>query len=294
VCLISEQKLALGTVQFGLAYGVANKIGMTAAADAGRTLEFARGLGINTLDTAVGYGQSEAVLGALGVDGFRIVTKLPEIPSGESNVRSWVAGQVRGSMERLRVSKLSAVLLHRPGQLLEANGDRLYSALRELKECGVVGKIGVSIYDPSELEYLVSRFEFDLVQSPLSILDRRLIETGWASRLIGEGVEIHARSCFLQGLLLMPIQDRPVKFGRFDPIWREWQRWLDANNLSSLEACVRYVVSCPEISRVVIGVDSVSQLAEIASSAKGAIPELPHWPCSPPALLLNPSNWTSL
>ncbi len=292
--MISEQKLALGTVQFGLPYGVANKIGMTSSAEAARTLEFARELGIDTLDTAVGYGKSEEVLGALGVGDFRIVTKLPEMESDECDVGSWVAGQVHGSMERLRVSKLAAVLLHRPGQLLTQHGDRLYSALQQLKKSGLVGGIGVSIYDPSELEHLVPRFRFDLVQSPLSILDRRLIETGWVNRLVSEDVEIHARSCFLQGLLLMPAEERPAKFGRFDPIWREWQRWLEANNLSPQEACIRFVVSSPEISRVVIGVDSVSQLAEIASSAKGALPELPEWPCSPPTLLLNPSSWTSL
>lgn len=292
--MISEQKLALGTVQFGLPYGVANKIGMTSTAEAARTLEFARGLGIDTVDTAIGYGKSEEVLGALGVGDFRIVTKLPAMESDSFDVDSWVTGHVHGSMERLRVSKLTAVLLHRPGQLLARHGDRLYSALQELKKSGLVGGIGVSIYDPGELEHLVPRFKFDLVQSPFSILDRRLIETGWANRLVGEGVEIHARSCFLQGLLLMPAEERPDKFGRFDPIWREWQRWLEANNLSPQEACIRYVVSSPGISRVVIGVDSVSQLAEIASSAKGAIPELPEWPCSPPPLLLNPSNWTSL
>lgn len=292
--MICEQKLALGTVQFGLPYGVANKIGMTATADAGRTLELARGLGIDTLDTAVGYGQSETVLGALGVDGFRVITKLPEMASDERDVNSWVTRQVHASMERLCVPKLGAVLLHRPHQLLEPRGDSLYSALRELKSSGLVGGIGASIYDPSELEHLVPRFKFDLIQSPLSILDRRLIATGWANRLVGEGVEIHARSCFLQGLLLMSLEDRPAKFGRFDPIWREWQRWLEVSNLSALEACIRYVVSRPEIARVVVGVDSASQLTEIANSAEGAIPEPPQWSFAPPGLLLNPFNWTSL
>ncbi len=292
--MISEQKLALGTVQFGLPYGVANKAGMTPAHEAAGILQFAGRSGIDTLDTAVGYGESESVLGRLGVEDFRVVTKLPGLPHNEPGITSWVSDQVLGSIERLRLPVLGGVLLHRPGQLLDSYGSQLYSDLQSLKAEGLVKKIGISIYEPSELDQLVPNFEFDLIQAPLSIVDRRLIDSGWARRLNDLGVEIHARSCFLQGLLLMPAADRPGKFKRFESIWRAWDRWLSETRLSPVEACIRYAISLPEIARVVVGVDSIAQLDEIVTAAKCSQFELPDWPSSPEPLLLNPSNWTSL
>lgn len=292
--MISEQKLALGTVQFGLPYGVANKTGMTTAHEAAGILEFARRSGINTLDTAVGYGESESILGRLGVEDFRVVTKLPGAHQNEAGIVPWVFDQVCASMERLHLPLLGGVLLHRPGQLFEPYGPQLYSALQKLKADGFVEKIGISIYEPSELDQLLPSFKFDLIQAPLSILDRRLISSGWARRLHDLGVEIHARSCFLQGLLLMSAADRPDKFKRFESIWQAWDRWLSETELSPVEACIRYAISQPEIARVVVGVDSIAQLDEIVSAAKGNQFQLPDWPNSPEPLLLNPSNWTSL
>lgn len=292
--MIAEQKLALGTVQFGLNYGIANKIGMTSAEEAGAILEFASDIGIDTLDTAVGYGHSESVLGSLGVEKFRVITKLPGFEQGPLDVVSWTTRQLHESMSRLHCSRLAGVLLHRPSDLLGTFGPQLYSAMLRLKKSGLVEKIGISIYDPAELDYLAPRFKFDLIQAPLNILDRRLIESGWAERLHGEGVEIHTRSCFLQGLLLMSSEERPKKFNCFELIWQIWHRWLSETNLSPLEACVRYAASQPGVAKVVIGVDSAIQLAEIASAINGPLPELPHWPTAPDSLLLNPSNWGSL
>lgn len=292
--LNSDQKLALGTVQFGLSYGVANKIGMTSAEEVGVILKFASEIGIDTLDTAVGYGHSESILGSFGVEKFRVITKLPGLEPSQLDVASWTKSQVHESLERLKCAKLGGVLLHRPSDLLGAFGPQLYSALLDLKESGVVEKIGVSIYEPAELDALVPRFKFDLIQAPLNIIDRRLIESGWAERLNAAGVEIHTRSCFLQGLLLMPPEERPKKFNRFDVTWQSWHQWLSETKLQPIEACVRYAISQPEVEKVVIGVDSVSQLAEIASVINQPLPELPYWIRPPEPVLLNPSSWCSL
>src|SRR5581483_2256099 len=104
---------------------------------------------------------------------------------------------------RLDVKTLYGLLLHRPQQLLGAEGPTLYQALQGLKKGGQVQKIGVSVYAPSELELLNLRYRFDLVQAPFNLVDRRLHTTGWLQRLKEDGVEIHTRSAFLQGLLLM-------------------------------------------------------------------------------------------
>ncbi|CAL61301.1 putative NAD(P)-linked oxidoreductase [Herminiimonas arsenicoxydans] len=289
-----HNRLALGTVQFGLAYGVANNSGQIDPNQAGKILAEARQAGINMLDTAIAYGDSERTLGQIGVAGWRIVTKLPEMPETCSDVAEWVESQVKGSLDRLGVQQLHAVLLHRPAQLLEARGPQLFAALEHLKMLGYTKKIGISIYDPSELDSLFSKMNFDLVQAPLNILDRRLVDSGWARRLKHIGAELHVRSAFLQGLLLMSSEKRPQKFNRWQSLWLEWDRWLNEVGLSPLEACLRYTLSVEEVDSVVVGVDSVEQFREIHAAANGVLPGLPAWPHAIDPVLLNPALWSKL
>lgn len=288
-------KLALGTVQFGLDYGVANASGRVAEQEALAIVLRAQESGIDTLDTAIAYGSSETVLGRLGIEQWRTITKLPAVPDSCDDVGQWVRCQLQQSMARLRVTRIYGVLLHRPGQLLENSiGPALYAALQEFKSQAQVQKIGVSIYNPSELDALLDAYGFDLVQAPLNILDRRLVDMGWARRLHEMGVEVHARSAFLQGLLLMPPGQRPAKFGRWPDIWSTWHAWLDQTGLTPLQACLRYFNDLPEIDRVVVGVDTVAQLNEILGATDGALSSLPEFRPLQDERLINPATWNNL
>ena len=285
-------KLALGTVQFGLTYGVANQRGQVSVDETRAILRHAQSTGIDTLDTAIAYGDSEQRLGEIGVVGWHVVSKLPATPDACRDVSRWVATSVRESLERLRVTNLYGLLLHRPDQLLARDGERLYSALRQLREEGVVEKIGVSIYAPSELDALCGAYQFDLVQAPFNLLDRRLIDTGWLSRLAARHTEVHVRSVFLQGLLLMPEGSRPPAFGRWAPLWTAFDVWLDQARLTPVQACLRDALSFPEISKVIIGVDSLPHLKDILQTADGPAPQIPDTFRTTDPDLLNPARWT--
>jgi aryl-alcohol dehydrogenase-like predicted oxidoreductase len=178
--------------------------------------------------------------------------------------------------------------------LLGETGRQLFNALQNLKAKGLTKKIGISIYDPGELEALMSEMDFDLVQAPLNILDRRLVASGWASRLKTRGVELHVRSAFLQGLLLMPTDQRPAKFSRWQPVWEEWSRWQLETGLTPMQACLGYVLGVEEIDKVVVGVDSAMQLKEILDSVHSVLPNLPDWPMPIEPILINPSRWSQL
>lgn len=287
-------KLALGTVQFGQSYGVANKAGQIPAAEATAILEYAASSGINMLDTAVGYGNSEQRLGEIGILDWQVVSKIPAVPDGCGDISGWVTECVQSSLHRLGLPRLYALLLHKPQQLLGADGGQIYGALQQLRETGLVQKIGASIYAPAELDDLCRRYEFDVVQAPFNLLDRRLIESGWMSRLANSGVELHVRSIFLQGLLLMPSSDRPAKFNRWQAHWSAYSDWLRSAELTPLQACVRHSLSFPEVTRVIVGVDNSDQLRSIFEAASGPVP-------SPPSALqvhdfdlLNPSVWATL
>lgn len=290
----TTNRLALGTVQLGLPYGIANRSGQVSANEASQILSVARAAGIDTLDTAIAYGESEIRLGSAGVSEWRIVSKLPAIPADCANVAQWTREHVQGSLQRLGVTRLHGLLLHRSQEWLGPHGAALYAEMRALKEEGMVASVGVSIYEPSELESLWGRHALDLVQAPFNIADRRLATSGWLARLHASGTEVHVRSAFLQGLLLMPPGERPAKFDRWNTFWSAWHSWLRVEGLSALEACIGFALSQAEIDRVVVGVEEAWQLREILDAAgrAGVVPPVSLAVEDPD--LLNPSRWSSL
>ncbi|HQS58874.1 MAG: hypothetical protein B7Y56_12610 [Gallionellales bacterium 35-53-114] len=287
-------RLALGTVQFGLPYGIANQDGQVTRSVADAMLKHAAANGIDTLDTAIAYGESETCLGEVGTTDFKLVTKLPAVPDGCTDVNSWVIEQMCESLARLGVKEVYGLLLHRSAQLLGNDGKFLYQTLQDLKEAGLVQKIGVSIYSPSELDALIPQYQFDLVQAPFNLVDRRLYSSGWLQRLKHEGVEIHARSAFLQGLLLMQRTDIPPKFELWSELWNRWHNWLACHSVSAVQACLAYPLSFSEIDRVVVGADSISQLEQIINAAQSAmLGDLPNLHCDA-EYLINPACWPKL
>jgi aryl-alcohol dehydrogenase-like predicted oxidoreductase len=122
-------------------------------------------------------------------------------------------------------------------------------------------------------------------------MDRRLIDTGWLARLRELGTEIHVRSIFLQGLLLMNPADRPRAFDRWSGLWDSYDNWLAEAGLTRLQACVRFALSFPEISKVVVGVDSLDQLKDIVVASRGPAPRVGDAFRTDEAELLNPARW---
>ncbi|MES2413945.1 MAG: aldo/keto reductase [Pseudomonadota bacterium] len=284
-------KLALGTAQFGLAYGIANAEGQVTANTVGRILATARAANMDTIDTAIAYGESEQRLGEAGVGGWHVVSKLPAVPDDCTDIQGWVASHVDASLARLKVPRLGGLLLHRPGQLLKANGRQIYQALLQLRETGKVEKIGISIYEPSELDALCQYYVFDLIQAPLNVFDRRLVSSGWLQRLDAEGIEVHTRSAFLQGLLLMPRTALPVWFEQWPVVWNRWYQWLSEYHVSALQACLAYPLSLAGVYRVVVGADNPCQLAQIISAATLLKPaDFPDMQLTDEKLI-NPARW---
>lgn len=286
--------LALGTVQFGLPYGIANQAGQVTRQEARAMLRLAAANGIDTLDTAIAYGESETCLGEVGIQDFKLVTKLPAVPDGCVDIGGWVQDQLAASLARLGVSAVYGLLLHRSEQLLDSKGKELYQALQNLKDSGQVQKVGVSIYAPSELEAITKLFRLDLVQAPFNLVDHRLHTTGWLRRLRDDGIEIHTRSVFLQGLLLMPQSTIPLKFAPWSDLWDRWHNWLSNHDVSAVQACLVFPLGFPEIDRVVVGADSASQLAQIIGAANSApLIDLPDLHCDAEDLI-NPARWAAL
>jgi aryl-alcohol dehydrogenase-like predicted oxidoreductase len=256
-------KLAIGTAQFGMSYGVADQIQQVDYYQVDRILSEARKLNIDLLDTAITYGDSETVLGSLGVQDFRIVSKLPPLTYADEEIQSWVKAQIQNSLTRLKVPSLYGLLLHRPQDLIGQSGKKLKIILEHFRETGKVQKLGVSIYSPCELNQITDVMALDIVQAPLSLIDRRLETSGWLQRLCDNGIEIHTRSTFLQGLLLLQRDKIPRRFEPWQHLWDRWASELERNSLNALVECLSYPLSLPCIDRVVVGLNSIRQLREL-------------------------------
>ena len=284
-------RLALGTAQFGLDYGVTNTSGKVSPLEVARILDSARKQAVDTLDTASGYGNSEQVLGNAGVGDFRIITKLPSIPKGLSIDANWVIEQGRKSASRLGGSQVSALLVHNPVDLSGPNSKELIRGLYDCRDLGIAQKIGVSIYDPVDLAWISKLVRLEIVQAPMNVFDRRIVNSGWLERLNEEEVEIHVRSVFLQGTLLAGVAELPDFLRPWIGKFKEFESWAKFEGLSLLEAALLYPLSIQPIGKILIGVVSVDQLnSAVAASAR----EFPNYPDfkTDDQQLINPVNWS--
>lgn len=287
-------RLALGTAQFGFAYGSAGRNRRNPQVDlaeAARIVRYAEQVGIGLLDTAVAYGDSERVLGTIGLAGWQVVTKLPPPPPECIDLSSWMLRQVDESARRLGVDRIYGVLLHDTTLAAGADGPRYARGLAALKESGLVSKVGYSIYSPKILDSMVSICWPDLVQTPYNVFDTRISSSGWLRRLTEGGTEVHARSSFLQGVLLMASADRPPYFERWKDAFRLWDMHVASVGASPVRAALGAVLAQPLMHRVVVGVHSVSHLKEIIAAVDDPL-ALPPWehPVDDPKLV-DPFRW---
>ena len=285
-------KLALGTAQFGLDYGISNTLGKIPLIKAKEIINFASSSGIESLDTAISYGDSEQSLGNIGIGKFKVITKLPSCEVKKEEIFNWVLSEVNDSLVRLNQKKIYGLLVHDPKDLISDSGQEIFKAMSYLKKNNKVSKIGISAYAPAQIKEAINKYDIDLVQAPLNIFDRRLVESGCLRYLKNKKIEVHTRSCFLQGLLLTDVRKIPTQFKNWQVLFNDWHHWLKVSNRTALETCLSYPLSIEGVDRVVVGIDNLDQLKEIISRKKHItdikIPNI----YSNDENLIDPTNWS--
>ncbi len=280
-------KLALGSVQFGVDYGIANQHGQVPSSEVGDILQIAQKHGIEMLDTAALYGNSEAVLGQFDAgQRFKLVTKLP------GNIHSeQISSTISESLLRLKTGRLYGLLLHAPEFLLGKQGDDIYQALEQLKTEGKVKKIGISVYCPALTKEITERYQIDLIQFPLNLFDQRFIHSGIIDELKSRGVELHARSLLLQGLMLM--REYPRYFERWNDQLYSLRIAAKEQGVSLLAFLLGICYQNQNVDRFVLGCQSRMQLFSLLKHyAKAKEVELNYSSFSiNDERLLLPSNW---
>ena len=288
-------KIALGTAQFGMDYGLSNTHGKTDKYEVSKILQYAYDYGISLIDTASSYGDSEKILGEVITNYYcKLVTKTPHFSDSyidNSHVVK-LKESFHQSLFNLKQKDIYGLLLHSCDDLLKPGGDLLFQEMEDLKSMGVVKKIGVSLYNSEQIDIVLSKFNIDLVQLPINIFDQQLLIGGWLDKLKDYDVEIHARSAFLQGLLLMTNDLVPPYFFPIKKNLEAFYKSAKELSLSQLELALGYVMGVSEIDQVVVGVNTVEQLKEIIKATQVQINpmEFSDISINDPAFT-NPSFW---
>jgi aryl-alcohol dehydrogenase-like predicted oxidoreductase len=283
-------KLVLGTAQFGLSYGVTNYIGKVTPLDVSRILRLARDLGIHTLDSAASYGDAEKVLGKVDSTNFEVITKLPKVPINQVMDPSWVEKSALDSLTNLQKKKLASLLVHAPDDLRGPNSRHLIDGLYAARASGLTDKIGVSIYNPEDLTWILEIMSVDVVQCPLNVFDGRLITSGWLKQLKRGGIEVHVRSVLLQGTLVAGSRALPEFLRPWIDTFVNFENWAESQNLTLLQAALGFPFTIEGIDKVLIGVVSPLQLREVALALAGPSVTYPDFFLEDENLL-NPVNW---
>ncbi len=271
---LTISRLTLGTVQFGLHYGIANKSGQPSYETARDIIACAYEAGVNCLDTAAAYGTSEEVIGKalteLGIaDKVIIATKIHHLEPGLSVSEADAAVEqcITTSRRRLRLEVLPICMFH-----IESNFLEYAESLAKMKERGLIKHVGSSTMTPEATLKIAGSGVAEAVQIPTSILDRRFVASGLLDRAADRSVAVFVRSIYLQGLLLMPEQDIHPQLADVIPVRRNLSALAHNSGISLTELAIRYLLGIPGITSLVVGVDTVDQMGENAALfAKGPL-----------------------
>jgi aryl-alcohol dehydrogenase-like predicted oxidoreductase len=281
-------KLAIGTVQFGLSYGINNELGKPSLKTVTDILRLASLNKIDTLDTANSYGDSENIIGLCSDFNFKIVSKFSKIKDAKE-----LEIQLASTLKNLRIQNLYAYLSHNPKELIL--NQKIWESLINLKSNGKINKIGYSVYTKQELDSLLKLDIIpDLIQLPFSLLDRAF--ESYLPELKSKNIEIHSRSVFLQGLYFMNFDKLPKKLESLKPALSELNDICNYNNMKMNELALQYVNSNKFIDKILIGVDSLEQLQNNIESVSNKnitvnILDSINRVNTNFQELLNPSNW---
>lgn len=258
-------KIMIGTAQWGLDYGISNSEGKTKKKEIVSILKYAQESGIYALDTANAYGNAEKTIGKLASNTMKVTTKItignqdrdPKIITQE------IERKITDSGKNLGKNLLEGVLIHDPENIKIEKECISWKVLNDMKKSDIIKKIGISVYNPTQAERLSKEMKPDIIQLPLNVFDQRALSFGTINNLKEQGVEVHVRSIFLQGLLLM----KPEKVDEYFEPWlnklKHWHQYCKKKGLTPLEASLKYVFMESNIDKYIIGIANKLQLEEI-------------------------------
>ena len=263
-----KNRIILGSANFDHIYGVKKNI--IKKNEIKKLFDLAFKKKVRTIDTSPTYSHSEKIIGVLNNNRFKIISKIPKLPKNikKKNIQKWLNTIATTSLKNLKIKKFECLLVHNSESLLTKNGSEIYKSIKNIKTKGLTKKIGVSIYDFDVLEKILNKFKFNLIQAPFNVLDQRLVEKERLIKLKKQNIEVHVRSIFLQGILLLKKNLLSKELKSFNKELIVWKNWLKKNKLNALQVCLLHVLNHNKLDGIVVGCDSKNQLSEILKVKK--------------------------
>lgn len=290
---LALSRVIVGTAQFGLDYGVANRSGGLSKEESHGIMQIASEFGIVRLDTAQAYGSSESVIGSFTGARFEVHTKIGQFPVVELDWATWLLDRVNSSIAEISRHQLTTLLFHDPTQFLNQTRDTARHALEVAHNQHPDLVFGASIYDPIEWEQLKEIPELKVFQVPLNVFDRRFETSGAIQEMFQMGKVVHVRSVFLQGLLLMDPDNLNSYFSPWAPLLKKWQSHCLEKGQSIIGAAASFAMRNPFVNGVIFGFDSKNQLEELIAEFRTiSLGELDYPNFGElPADLIDPRRW---
>ncbi len=264
-----KSKLCLGTAQFAGKYGITNKFGKLGDNEIGLILRSAVKNNIYFFDTAHAYGKAESLLGKkLKNENIKLITKFNsgvKDSFSEYDINK-LKTNFKKTLKNLRRNNIDSYLLHDANDLKKKNNFLLLNWLDELKYNGKIKRIGISIYEESDLDDIPLQ-NIQVVQMPMSIYDQRLLKDSFINKLLENNISIHLRSIFLQGLLLQKSVNWPKHINKsFLKHHDNYENEICSNNLNLMDSAISFIKKLDFPELVLFGVTSSLELKSIIQS----------------------------
>ena len=284
-------KVILGTANFITNYGIAKNSGIKEK-DFIDIQEICLKNSLKYFDTAPTYGSAINILGKSQIANKKIITKIPSISLKEEITVSEIIEKLSSDMIRLNLESFEGVLFHDSKNLEFLSKTFVAEIVSELKEKNITNKVGISCYNPSELLIALNKFSPDIVQAPINIFDHQMINDPIYDLLKRHNCEIHARSIFLQGLLLDSTLSNKEFFHNYKHLIDEWFEYCLEKDKSPMKICLDYILLNDRIDKVILGFASAGQLREIVSNILADSDEINiDFDCSDHQNLIDPRRW---
>lgn len=279
-----KNRIVIGSANFTQKYGAdSTKIN---SYEIKKILNLAKNNNIYNIDTAEAYLKDKKI--------FKKINKKFKFSSKITLNSKWTSlefcqKKLEEHFNNLNAKKIQTLLIHNVEILFTKNRVKIFKNLEELKKKKYFKKIGLSIYDTHNLNFLISNFDLDVVQCPYNILDKRILTSGWFDKLNNQGIETHIRSIFLQGLLVNKLVYKKKYFNKWQQKIYKWFKWLEVNNISPIDYCLSDLLYC-DFDKIIIGINNFDSLKEIINFKKIDINRMKNLKISDNRLI-DPRKW---
>ncbi len=252
-----KKKLVLGTANFTQKYGA--DLTQVSQNEIKKIFHIAKKNKIYDFDTAEAYLKNKKIYKKIDKK-FQFISKIK--PCAKWVSLEFCQKKIEEQLKIFDRKNFKTILFHNTKILFHKDGTKIFRNLQKLKEKKFFKQIGISVYNTNDLNYLTNKYDFNVVQCPYNILDKRILNTGWFDKLKNMGIETHVRSIFLQGLLVNKLFYKKKYFKKWNFFFLKWFKDLENKGISPIDYCLNDVLKY-DFDKIIIGINNSQNFREI-------------------------------